>query len=245
MKKRNNSYKVFIYIIGIITFFVVLYFSVNGKATIAFSSVRNVLYKPFTNISNNKKDIVGSAINEELKEENEELKKLNNITKSLTEFRIINATIIERNTSYWMETMIINKGKEDGVDIGMAVVVGEGLIGKVTNITSNTAVIKLITSTDNNNKVSVKIKYKETYLYKVLELDNNDLVIKGIDNSINLEEGATILTSGLSDIYPSGIVVGKISLIESDKYGTGKKLIISSEVDFNNLRFVSVLARGE
>ena len=121
----------------------------------------------------------------------------------------------------------------------------EGLIGKVTNITSNTAVIKLITSTDNNNKVSVKIKYKETYLYKVLELENNELVIKGIDNSINLEEGTMILTSGLSDIYPSGIIVGKISSIESDKYGTGKKLIVSSEVNFNNLRFVSVLARGE
>lgn len=245
MKKKNNNYKIFIYIIGIITFFVVLYFSINGRATIALTSIRNIVYKPFNNISNNKSDIVGSNINEELINENEELKKLNNITKSLTEFKIINATIIERNTSYWMESMIINKGKEDGVDIGMAVVVGEGLIGKVTNITSDTAVIKLITSTDNNNKVSVKIKYKETYLYKILELDNNNLVIKGIDNSINLEEGALVLTSGLSDIYPSGVIVGKVSSIENDKYGTGKKLIISSEVDFNNLRFVSVLARGE
>ena len=245
MKKKNNNYKVFIYIIGIITFFVILYYSINGRTTIALTSIRNIIYKPFSSINNNKSDIVGSNINEELKNENKELKKLNNITKSLTEFKIINATIIERNTSYWMETMIINKGKEDGVDIGMAVVVGEGLIGKVTNITSNTSTIKLITSTDNNNKVSVKIKYKETYLYKILELDNNKLVIKGIDNSINLEEGALVLTSGLSDIYPSGIVVGKINSIESDKYGTGKKLIISSEVDFSNLRFVSVLARGE
>ena len=245
MKKKSNGYKIIIYVVGIITFFVVLYFSVNGKATIALTSIRNIVYRPFSNISNNKSDIVGISINEELKNENEELKKLNKITKSLTSFKIINATIIERNTSYWMETMIINKGKEDGIDIGMAVVVGEGLIGKVTNITSNTSTIKLITSTDNNNKVSVKIKYNETYLYKVLELENNSLVIKGIDNSVNLKEGTIILTSGLSDIYPSGIIVGKISSIENDKYGTGKKLIISSEVDFNNLRFVSVLARGE
>ena len=244
MKKKSNGYKVFIYIVGIITFFTVLYFSLNGRATIALSSIRDIIYRPFDDI-NNKSDIVGSTINSELEAENKALKDLNNITKSLTEFKIINATIIERNTSFWMETLILNKGKESGVDIGMAVVVGEGLIGKVTNITKNTSTVKLITSTDNNNKVSVKIKYNGTYLYKVLEFENNKLIIKGIDNSVELEKDSLVLTSGLSDIYPSGVVVGKISEIESDKYGTGKKAIISSQVDFNNLRFVSILSRGE
>ena len=245
MKKKSNGYKVFIYIVGIITFFTILYFSLNGRATIALSSIRDIIYRPFDDINNNRSDIVGSTINSELEAENKALKDLNNITKSLTKFKIINATIIERNTSFWMETLILNKGKESGVDIGMAVVVGEGLIGKVTNITKNTSTVKLITSTDNNNKVSVKIKYNGTYLYKVLEFENNKLVIKGIDNSVELEKDSLVLTSGLSDIYPSGVVVGKISEIESDKYGTGKKATISSQVDFNNLRFVSILSRGE
>ena len=90
--------------------------------------------------------------------EKQYLKEIYKISESLSEFKSINATVIQRNSSYWMESMTINKGKKDGVDIGMSVVVGEGLVGKVTNITNNTSTIKLITSTDNNNKVSI-IRY--------------------------------------------------------------------------------------
>lgn len=245
MNKKSKNYRMILYFAFVVVFFITLYFSLNKNAYITFTSLKDILYKPFHDVSNNKKDIVGTNINEELLSENKELKKLTNISGSLSEFNTINATIIERNASYWMESMTINKGKEDGVDIGMAVVVGEGLIGKVINITNNTSLIRLITSTHNNNKISVKIKYGETYIYKVLEYENNELVIKGIDNSIELDKNSTVLTSGLSDIYPSGIIVGKIIKIESDKYGTSKRVIVETLSDLNNLRFVTVLSRKD
>lgn len=245
MNKKSKNYRMILYFAFVVVFFITLYFSLNKNAYITFTSLKDILYKPFHDVSNNKKDVVGTNINEELLSENKELKKLTNISGSLAEFNTINATIIERNASYWMESMTINKGKEDGVDIGMAVVVGEGLIGKVINITNNTSLIRLITSTHNNNKISVKIKYGETYIYKVLEYENNELVIKGIDNSIELDKNLTVLTSGLSDIYPSGIIVGKIIKIESDKYGTSKRAIVETLSDLNNLRFVTVLSRKD
>lgn len=245
MNKKSKNYRMILYFVFIFVFLVTLYFSLNKNAYITFTSLKDILYKPFHDVSNNKKDIIGTNINEELLSENKELKKLANISTSLSEFNTINATIIERNASYWMESMTINKGKEDGVDIGMAVVVGEGLIGKVINITNNTSLIRLITSTHNNNKISVKIKYGETYIYKVLEYENNELVIKGIDNTIELDKSSIVLTSGLSDIYPSGIIVGKINKIESDKYGTSKKAIVETLSDLNNLRFVTVLSRKD
>lgn len=245
MNKKSKNYRMILYFAFVVVFFITLYFSLNKNAYITFTSLKDILYKPFHDVSNNNKDVVGTNINEELLSENKELKKLTNISGSLSEFNTINATIIERNASYWMESMTINKGKEDGVDIGMAVVVGEGLIGKVINITNNTSLIRLITSTHNNNKISVKIKYGETYIYKVLEYENNELVIKGIDNSIELDKNSTVLTSGLSDIYPSGIIVGKIIKIESDKYGTSKRVIVETLSDLNNLRFVTVLSRKD
>ena len=245
MKKKKNGYKILFILTIIIVFFLVLYFSLNREITISFKTLRDIVYKPFYTISNNNTDIVGKSINEELVSENKELKKLTKIDNSLSEFKKINTTIVERNHSYWLDSMVINKGKKDGIDIGMAVVVSEGLIGKITSITNNTSVVKLITSTDNNNKISVKIKYGETYIYKILEIENNMLVIKGIDNDIDLEKETdkSVVTSGLSDVYPSGIVIGNITNIVSDKYGISKKAYVSTEVDFNNLRFVSVLSR--
>ena len=93
---------------------------------------------------------------------------------------------------------------------------GEGLIGRITNITNNTSTLKLITSSDNTNKISVKIRYKETYIYKILQVEGSKLVIVGIDNEIDLNNDSDkiVLTSGLSDVYPS------------DKYGVSISLCI-------------------
>ena len=242
MKKKKNNYRIFFMIIGIVVFISGLYFSLNGKANLSLTYLKDIVYKPFIDI-NNKTDIVGENLNTELIEENEELKDLANISYTLSGFKNINATIIERNHSFWLETMTINKGKKDGIDIGMAVVVSEGLIGKVVNITNTTSTVKLITSRDNKNKISIKIKSGETYIYKVLELENNNLVINGIEKDVNLKEGMPVITSGLSDIYPSGIIVGEIEKIENDNYGISKRVYVKSKVSFDNLRFVSVLER--
>ena len=160
MKKKNNIYRLIFIFVAIIVFFTVLYFSLNKNVSISFGGIRDLLYKPFLSIKNNQSDIVGKNINNELKIENEELKKLTGVGNSLIEFKKINATIIERNEAFWLDKLVLNKGKKDGVDIGDAVVVGEGLIGRITNITNNTSTLKLITSSDNTNKISVKIRYK-------------------------------------------------------------------------------------
>lgn len=242
MKKSNNNYKILFLFVGIAMFISALYFSLNGNANFSLTYLKDILYKPFIDI-NNKIDIVGKNINTELINENAELKELTNITYTLSSFAKINATVIERNHSFWLDSMTINRGKKDEIDIGMSVVVGEGLVGKVVNITNNTSLIRLITSRDNNNKISIKIKTGETYIYKVLEFENEDLVINGIGKDVELKEGMTVFTSGLSDIYPSGITVGEISKVENDNYGISKRAYVRSKVDFNNLRFVSVLKR--
>ena len=73
--------------------------------------------------------------------------------------------------------------------------------------------------------------------------ENDKLVINGIENDVSLKEGAVVYTSGLSDIYPSGIVIGEITRIENDNYGISKRAYVESKVVFDNLRFVSVLER--
>ncbi len=243
MNKKKYLNKIIIFIVLVLAFFIGLYFSINKKIPVSIYSLKDIIYKPFLDISNNKHDIVGDNINYELVDENNDLKYIAKVDSTLSGFKKINATVIERNTSYWLNSITINKGKSSDIDIGMAVVVGEGLIGKISYITDNTSVVKLITSSDNDNKISVKVRSGETYIYKVLENENNELVIKGIENNSNVGVGSTVLTSGLSDIYPSGIIIGQIYKIENDKYNISKKAYIKSKVAFDNLRFVSVLMR--
>lgn len=238
--KKNYS-KIFISVLLIIISTITLYFSLYRGLNISFSGLRDFLYKPFSD-SNNKEDIIGQNFNYEIIDENNKLKSMNEIDKTLTDFIKINAVVIERNHSYWFESMTINKGKKDGISIGNAVVTSEGLVGKIEKVTNNTSLVKLITSTDDTNKISVKARNNDIYIYKVLEHENNKLIVNGIDNNLNLV-GETIVTSGLSDYLPSGIIVGKVESIENDKYGVSKKLVIKSLVNFDNIRFVTVLKR--
>lgn len=243
MKKKINYKKYLIALFFVFSFFAGIYFSVNGKIFFTLTTLKDILYKPFLDLSNNNTDIVGKYINMELVEENNKLKDIAGITSTLSGFKNINATIIQRDNTYWLDNVTINRGKSSGIDIGMAVVVSEGLIGKVVGITNDTSVVKLITSSSNNNKISVKLKTSDSYIYRVLEVEGDDLVINGIPNDIENLMNSAVLTSGLSDIYPSGIIIGKVNKIESDKFKTSKKAYIKSNVNFDNLRFVTVLER--
>lgn len=244
MKKKKYNKNLFIIFVIVAAFIFGIYFSLNEKISFTMLSIKNIFYYPFSDLSNNKDDIVGKNINIELVEENDYLKDINNIKYSLSEFININATVIERNNSFWLDTITINKGKKDDIDVGMAVVVGEGLVGKIVNITNNTSIVRLITSDNSLNKISVKFKYNGKYINKVLETVNGKLVINGIDNNLNINIGSEIVTSGLSDIYPSGIIIGTVEKIEYNEYKTSKILYIKSNVDFNSLRFVTVLKRS-
>ena len=78
----------------------------------------------------------------------------------------------------------------------------------------------------------------------ILEYDhNNNLVVNQLDNFDLINIGDAVLTSGLTDKYPSGIVIGYVSRIEENTYGTGKILYISLYYDINSIRYVSFLKR--
>ena len=107
--------------------------------------------------------------NEELKKEINEMKELLNINHTLAEYTKLSATVIDRNLGYWYDTITINKGEHDGVEIGMPAVVGNGLIGKVISTTTFNSTIRLITATDVIDKISVKIQLDENnYVYGIL-----------------------------------------------------------------------------
>lgn len=74
-----------------------------------------------------------------MKEENNELKSLLELNKSNNDFSFINASVISRNKSYWFNTLTIDKGKKDGIDLDMVVMNNNGLIGIVSKVTNSTS----------------------------------------------------------------------------------------------------------
>ena len=187
------------------------------------------------------------GINEELKDEFDELKRLNDLSNTLVDFKSIKALVIERNKMYWFNTITINKGKSSGLKEDMAVITGSGLIGKINKVGSNTSEVKLITTNDTNYKISVMIKTSTDTIYGIMsgyDVSNNKLLVTSVNKNIEIEENASVYTSGMGGVFPSGILIGSVDGVIPDKYDVSKIILVKPNADMNNTRFVNVLVRN-
>lgn len=209
-----------------------------------------VIMYPFTALNKEKNHnqsesyLIQKNVNESLEKEIEELKKALELNKTLTEYDIVNATILSRNRSYWFNNITIDKGKKEGIKEGMAVITKNGLIGKISKTSNHSSEIKLITSDDVNYKVSVAIKTNDSDNYAILngyDKKTGLLKVTGVDKTTNVAKDDQVVTSGLGGLFPGGIYVGTVEKIESDKYNLSKTLYIKTAQDFNNVHYVTVL----
>ena len=195
-------------------------------------------------------DRIDSLISEntELRKQLESMKEELDIDYTINEYDFLNATVISRNISYWYNTITIDKGSYNGVEVDMVVVNSQGLIGKIVSTTTFTSDVKLLTTSDTNNKISVAISNGKNKLYGLIKdynYNNNYLEVEGISNTESVSIGDYVYTSGLGGVFPSGILIGKVSEITTDEYDLAKIINVSPVANFDNINFVAVLKRKE
>src|SRR5690554_291957 len=89
----------------------------------------------------------------DLEVENEKMRQELNLSETLSDFEPLSATVISRSPDQWMETLVINVGSNDGVRKDLAVMSGNGLIGRVIEVTPNSSKVLLLTSEQSNEGV--------------------------------------------------------------------------------------------
>lgn len=207
------------------------------------------MYEEYQNLKKQLEETSGLTIkNQELEKQIKELQELLDIKNILSDYVYTNATVIHRDLEYWQDTITIDKGEQDGITVDMPVVVKDGLIGKVVQTTTFTSTVRLLTANNASDRISVKIDYQEAYAYGILSKYNTkegNYTIEGISQNIEIEEGALVTTTGMGDLFPAGIVIGKVSGIATDNFDLAKVLQVDTDVDFNNLTFVTVLKRND
>lgn len=186
--------------------------------------------------------------NIELRKQLESMKKELKIDYTINDYEFLNATVISRNIAYWYNTITIDKGKYNGVEENMVVVNNQGLIGKVVSTTSFTSTVKLITTSDTVNKISITISDGNTKvngLIKSYNYNTGYLEVEGISNTERISKDSYVYTSGLGGIFPSGILIGKVANITTDEYDLAKIIDVTPIADFNDINYVAILKRKE
>jgi len=144
--------------------------------------------------------------------------------------------------------LTIDKGENQGIRRRAPVVVGAGLVGEIARVEGNRSQVLLVT--DPTNAVDARIEpsgERGLIVGKVVKLGlKRDLFLSAFEylsRAIEIQEGSTVMTSGLDGIYPGGILIGSIQTGKKKKYDIFQQAEVVPAVDFYKLREVLVLKK--
>ncbi|MDR0971679.1 MAG: rod shape-determining protein MreC [Bacteroidales bacterium] len=156
------------------------------------------------------------------------------------QFEYIDAKIIKKTTNKRNNYFMLNKGRIHGVEKNMGVICPDGIVGVVVLVSDNFCYVMSVLHQDSRlNIKDARTKISGTLIWDGKNYLNGKLI--DIPSSIPLQKGDTIITSGFSEDFPQGILVGKITSFKKDK-GTGLYNVdIRFFVDYNKLEYVYIV----
>lgn len=152
---------------------------------------------------------------------NEELYRVGNMARysryqEETGLQGVAARVIGESPDPWTRLIIINRGRDSGIASGMPVTTPEGLVGRVVEASPSSSVVRLIV--DRSSRVPVLVSRSRARA--ILEGENSGTCqMKYLDRTEDVQEGDTVITSGLAGVYPRGIEVGTLTQVLKENYG--------------------------
>ncbi len=139
-----------------------------------------------------------------------------------------------------VESIIIDEGERDGVSIGLAVINGQGVIvGKVAEVKDHTAYVQLANSRQCKLAATL-LNDEKTSGVTVGELGLT-IRMEFIPQTKTIEAGDTVVTSGLEEAIPRGLVIGRVTAVNRESNDVWQTAQIAPLADVNDLTIVAVL----
>lgn len=156
------------------------------------------------------------------------------------QFSYINARVINNSVRGRNNYLTLNKGRMHGIRPDMGVITNDGVIGIVKEVSANfSSVISLLHS---DIQISARVE-RNGHIGTILweGYDYRQTTMLYIPPHVELFKGDTIKTSGFSQIFPEGILIGTISDFEIRRGDNFYTIKVDLSRDFNNLGYVNVV----
>ncbi|MBJ7993855.1 rod shape-determining protein MreC [Bacillus mycoides] len=186
-----------------------------------------------------------SAVVKNLEDENKKLRELTGKEKSRGDYTEVQASVVSRNPDKWYDLVGIDKGAQQGIKKDMAVVTPKGLVGRVKSVSQFTSSVELLSSMSRTNRVSAIVQGQENIfgLIEGYDKEKQLLLFTKISSDAKVEKDQLVVTSGLGDIFPQGLAIGKIVDVQPDPYGLTKTAYVKPSADLNDVEHIIVAKR--
>ena len=165
------------------------------------------------------------------------------VQDSIPVYEYIGAKQVNATYNRTKNYITLNQGRKNGLQKEMAVCTPEGIVGLIQDLSDHFAVVIPLINVD--SRISAKIK-KNNY-YGSLQWDGNDYAysyLNDIPYHVEVNAGDTIVTSGLSKIFPEGIVVGYVESVDKET-ANFLKIKVKLAVDFKRINHVYVILNNK
>ena len=165
------------------------------------------------------------------------------VQDSIPVYEYIGAKQVNATYNRTKNYITLNRGRKNGLQKEMAVCTPEGIVGLIQDLSDHFAVVIPLINVD--SRISAKIK-KNNY-YGSLQWDGNDYAysyLNDIPYHVEVNAGDTIVTSGLSKIFPEGIVVGYVESVDKET-ANFLKIKVKRAVDFKRINHVYVILNNK
>jgi rod shape-determining protein MreC len=161
---------------------------------------------------------------------------------SLSRYQLIPAKVVSSELGKMDNLMTIDKGKADGVEDGMGVACGRGVVG-VTYLVSDHYAVVIPVLNAHLSRISCAIRgYGYFGVLRWYGQDAGYAYVEDIPRHARFKRGDWVETNGYSSIFPPGVQVGQIVEVYNSRDGLSYKLKVRLTTDFGNLRDVVVIS---
>lgn len=222
-----------------------------------FDEVQHIkeLYSENARLKANLNDFSAMRVQiQELERQNQQLKNDLGLVNLTTDLKLLATNVVGRSPSTWNSTITIDVGSKAGVTKDMAVITAnKGLVGRVYEVTPYHSKVLLISDMEKmfvSAKVQTKDQKDEPYGFVRGAVDNvpqsqkSRLEMTNIPLVAKIKEQNAVITSGLSDIFPPGLLIGEITKVEQDNLGLTQTAQIEPYANLDHLEVVYVVTNS-
>lgn len=149
------------------------------------------------------------------------------------------AQVIGTDTNLLRQIVVLNKGEQDGVQVGQTVIDEDGILGQIINVYPNTSRLLLIT--DEQQSVAVTVKRTGQRAIVTGEGVPTSLRLNYVFKTSDVRVGDELVSSGLGGRIPAGYRVGRIAHVEDTQEDNFRSIEVTPAANFIDNAYVLVL----